>query len=62
MLNSSFQQVNIVFTKDGICNLVNVVIIDLMHAYLLLQSCTIQGFMASNVIQAKFFLLQLTPH
>jgi hypothetical protein len=41
------------FTKDGIHTLVNVVVIDPTHVDLLPRSCTTQGILASNVIQAK---------
>jgi len=50
---NSFQQINIVFTKDGICTLVNVVIIDPRYANLLLQSCTTKGFTTSDAARAK---------
>jgi hypothetical protein len=51
--NSSHQRVNIVFTKDGICILVDVVIANPMHADLFSQSCIIQGFVAFDATQAK---------
>jgi hypothetical protein len=51
--NSSHQQVNIMFTKNGICTLVDVIIIDLTCIDLLPQSCAIQGFVTSDVTQAK---------
>jgi hypothetical protein len=41
------------FTKDGIRTLANIVIIDPTWADLIPQSCTTQGFIASNVTQAK---------
>jgi hypothetical protein len=41
------------FIKDDIHTLVDVVIINPMHADLLFQCCTTQGFIASNVVQAK---------
>jgi hypothetical protein len=41
------------FTKDGIHTLTNVVIMDSMHVYLLLQSSKTQGFITSNVAQAN---------
>jgi hypothetical protein len=52
--HSYHRQVDIVFTKDGICTLTNVVIIDSMCANPLLQSCTTQGFATSiNATQDK---------
>jgi hypothetical protein len=45
--------VDIVFTKNGIRTLINLVIVDPMWTYLFPRSCTIQGFVASNVVQAK---------
>ncbi len=42
-----------VFTKDKIHTLVDVVIVDLMCAYLLPRFYTIQRFTTSNVAQAK---------
>jgi len=50
---NSFQQIDIMFIKDDIHTLVDVVIINPMHADLLFQCCTTQGFIASNVVQAK---------
>ncbi len=41
------------FTKDGICTLVNVVIADPTRADLLRQSCVTQRFVAFEVVQAK---------
>ncbi len=41
------------FTKDGIRTLVNVVITDPTNVDLLLQSCTTQGILASDMTQAK---------
>jgi hypothetical protein len=52
-LNCFHRQVNIVFTKDEIRTLINVVIINPMHAYLLPWSCTTQRFVASNANQVK---------
>jgi hypothetical protein len=40
-------------TKDGIHTLANVIIVDLMWANLLPRSYATQGFVASNVVQAK---------
>jgi len=42
-----------VLTEDGICILADVAIIHLTRADLFSQSCIIQGFVASNVIQAQ---------
>jgi len=50
---NSFQQIDIMFIKDDIHTSVDVVIIGPMHADLLLQCCTIQEFITSNVFQAK---------
>jgi len=50
--NSFHQQVDIVFTKDNICNFANVIIIDPMGTNLL-RSCTTQGFATLDVAQAK---------
>ncbi len=47
------QWVDIVFSKDGICTLVEVVIVDPTRADLLPQSCATQGFTTSDVTQAK---------
>jgi len=61
--NSFRQWVNIVFTKDDICTLANVVIVDSMRTYLFPWSCIIQGFFASNVVWAKKLnYCDLTPH
>jgi hypothetical protein len=52
--NSYHRHVNILFTKDVIFTLVNIVIDDPTRANLLLQSCTTQGFTTSiNATQAK---------
>jgi hypothetical protein len=42
-----------VFTKDGICTLADVVIANLTQVDLLPQSCATQGFVTSDVVQAK---------
>jgi hypothetical protein len=42
-----------VFTKDGIRILIDIIIVDPMRAYLLLQFCTIQRFIAFDETQAK---------
>jgi hypothetical protein len=52
-LNSFHQQVDIVFTKNEIRTLVDIVIADSMHADLFPQSCTTQGFATSDAVQAK---------
>jgi len=41
------------FTKDGICTLVDVVIVNLVQVNLLPQSCATQGFVAFDVVQSK---------
>jgi hypothetical protein len=51
--NSSHWQVNIIFIRNGIFTLVDVVIANPMWAYLLPQSYVIQRFVASNATQAK---------
>ncbi len=48
-VNSFGQWVDIVFTKDGICILVYVVIVDPTWADLLPQSCATQEFVAFDV-------------
>jgi len=53
ILNSSYQRVNIVLTKDGIRTLADVVIGDSMCANLLPRSCTTQRFVAFNITHAK---------
>jgi len=45
--------VNIVFTKDDICTLINIVITDLMWIYLFFQSRAIQRFVVFDVAEAK---------
>jgi hypothetical protein len=42
-----------VFTKDGICTLVNVVIANPTRTNLLPRSCATKGFVAFDVAQAK---------
>jgi hypothetical protein len=49
----SHQQVNIVFTKDNIHTLIDIVIADPTQVNLLPQSCTTQGFVTSNATEAK---------
>jgi hypothetical protein len=51
--NSFHQSVDIVFTKDDICTLANIVIVDPMQANLLPWSFATKGFEASNASQAK---------
>ncbi len=51
--NSFRWWIDIVFTKDGIHTLVDIVIADPTWAYLLPRSCAIQGFARSNAAQAK---------
>jgi hypothetical protein len=41
------------FTKDDICTLADVVILDPMQANLLPRSCATQGFVAFDVVQSK---------
>jgi hypothetical protein len=49
----SYQRVNIMFTKDGIRTLADVVIVNPMQADLLPQFCTTQKFVTFDAIQAK---------
>jgi hypothetical protein len=53
MLNFFRSQIDILLTKDDIHTLVDVVIIDPMWTNLLFWFCTIQGFVAFDVIQVK---------
>jgi len=53
ILNSSYSRVDIVFTKDGICILIDIVIVDPMRANIFLRSFTTQRFVAFDVIQTK---------
>jgi hypothetical protein len=53
MFNSSHWQINVVFTKDDICILVDVIIANPTQAYLLPRSCATQGFVAFDAVQAK---------
>jgi hypothetical protein len=53
MFNSFYWQIDIVFTKDVICTLANVVIVDPMWGDLLPWSCITQRLAASDVAQAK---------
>jgi hypothetical protein len=40
-------------TKDDICTLINIVIANPKRTDLFPQSCTTQGFVVSDVVQAK---------
>jgi hypothetical protein len=51
--NSPHYQIDIMFIKDGIRTLVNIVFLDPTRVDLLPRSCASQGFDASNVVQAK---------
>jgi hypothetical protein len=51
--NSSRWQIDIMFTKYGICTLSDIVIADLMWLDLLPWSCTTQRFVAFDATQAK---------
>jgi hypothetical protein len=51
--NYSRRWVDIVFTKDGICTLVNIVIVDPTWMDLLPWTYATQGFATSNATQAK---------
>jgi hypothetical protein len=51
--NSFCRRVNIMFTKDGIRTLVIIIIADPTQVDLLSWSYITQGFVASNVVQAK---------
>jgi hypothetical protein len=53
MSNSSRQWINIIFTKDEIYTLFNIVIVDLTRVNLFIWSCVIQKFTTFNVTQAK---------
>jgi hypothetical protein len=53
MFNSSHRQIDIVLTKNGICTLINIVIVGLTWVNLLPQFYTTQGFVDSNVVQTK---------
>ncbi len=41
------------FTKDGICILADIIIVNSMQANLFLRSCAIQKFVISDAAQAK---------
>jgi hypothetical protein len=51
--NSSCWRVKIVFTKDTICTLANIVIANPTQIDLFIWSCTSQGFVTSDVFQTK---------
>jgi hypothetical protein len=53
MFNSYHQQVNIIFTKDGVHILVNLVIIKPTQVDILVRSYSTQGFRASKAIHTK---------
>jgi len=53
MFNSFCQQVDIIFIKDGICILVDIVIIDPMQTNLFLWSYATQRFATFDAIQTK---------
>jgi len=53
MFNSSRWQVDIVFTKDGIHTLIDIVIADLIRVDLFPQSCVTQRFVVFYVVQTK---------
>jgi hypothetical protein len=52
-LNFSYQQIDVVLIKDGVCTLANVIIVNPMHANLFPWSCTTQRFVAFDATQAK---------
>ncbi len=51
--NSFHRRIDIVFTKDGSCTLVNIIIANPTRADLLRRSCATQGFVTFDAIQAK---------
>jgi hypothetical protein len=53
MFNSSCWQVDIVLTKDDICTLIDIIIIDPTRMDLLFRFCTTQGFVAYNGFKSK---------
>jgi hypothetical protein len=53
MFNYSCPRIDIVRTKDGICTLVDIVIVNPTRVDLLPQSCATQRFAAFNAAQAK---------
>jgi hypothetical protein len=52
-LNSSYQQIDNVFTEDEIHTLANVVIANPTHVDLFLQSCITQRFATLDMTEAK---------
>jgi hypothetical protein len=59
--HSSRWQVDIMFTKDGIHTLINVVIVDPTRALLFCQSCTTNCYLW-NILSQRKELLWPTPH
>ncbi len=53
IFNSSHEWIDIMFTKDGIRTLADVIITDPMRTNLLPQSCTTQGFTTLDETKAK---------
>jgi hypothetical protein len=53
MFNTFCQSINIVLTKDDICTLVDVVIVDPTQVNLLFQSYATPRFVTSNATQAQ---------
>jgi hypothetical protein len=51
--NSSRWRIDIVFNKNNICTLIDIVIVDPTRADLFPWSCATQGFVAFDAIQAK---------
>jgi hypothetical protein len=51
--NSSHQQTDIVFSKDDIRTLTNIIIADPMQKKLFPRSCATQGFVTLDVVQTK---------
>jgi hypothetical protein len=53
MFNSSHRRIDIVFTKDDICTLVDVIIANPTWADLFPWTCATQGFATFDATQAK---------
>jgi hypothetical protein len=53
MSNSFCQRIDIIFIKDEICTLFNIIIVDLTWMDLFFLSCVIQKFATFDVTQAK---------
>jgi len=51
MFNSSHWQVDIMFTKDGIRTLIDIVVVDPTWVDLFPGACATQGFAAFDVVQ-----------